>query len=362
MKYALYNSIEEMIRPDTLSELEQKTFTATHLAPFQGHGASGSTFLTLHTANGHQATNRNSPRYVIKRVSREWDWIMHVTGDRYGRTATLWQHGILDRLPTEIEHVVVACSVDGTGRAILMRDVTETLLPSHTAISEKDHELILDAMAALHATFWEDPLLDHPELNLVTPEQIFHATSPEKVREMCRICPHPFLELVLEGWDLLPKYIEADIVELLHSLAHDPSPLCSALSRFPRTLVHHDMHPGNIGIIHGEQPHLVLLDWMHVVATVPTLDLARHLIDCPSGQDAAIDFYKLRLAQRLGDRFEESWWQAQLELSLLADFLVFACIKAWFATQTEDEERRIFNQASLAWYSEHARTWARWLS
>ncbi|MCP4282974.1 MAG: hypothetical protein GY792_00760, partial [Gammaproteobacteria bacterium] len=149
MKHTLYTSIEEMIRPDTLSKLENKTFIATRLAPFQGLGRSysGSKFLALHTTNGH---NGNGPRYVVKRVSREWDWIMHATGDRYGRTSTLWQHGLLDRLPEEIEHAVVACAVDGNGRAILMRDVTETLLPGGKPLSEEENEVILDAMAALH--------------------------------------------------------------------------------------------------------------------------------------------------------------------------------------------------------------------
>ncbi|MCP4288801.1 MAG: hypothetical protein GY792_30990, partial [Gammaproteobacteria bacterium] len=131
MEHILYDSLEDMIRPETLGGLENKTFTATHLAPFQGVGwsASGSKFLAIHTTNGNQVNSGNSPHYVIKRVSREWDWIMHATGDRYGRTTTLWQHGILDRLPEEIEHTVVACATDGTGRAILMRDVRETLLP-----------------------------------------------------------------------------------------------------------------------------------------------------------------------------------------------------------------------------------------
>ncbi|MCP4287062.1 MAG: hypothetical protein GY792_21870 [Gammaproteobacteria bacterium] len=307
----------------------------------------------------------NSPHYVIKRVSREWDWIMHATGDRYGRTTTLWQHGILDRLPEEIEHTVLACAVDGAGRAILMRDVTETLLPDgEQPISEKDHELILDAMAALHAAFWEDPILQHPALNVCTPEQIFSWTSPERARQVLAVCPHEVLEWVIGGWDLLPEYVEADVAELLRSLARDPSPLCTALARFPRTLVHSDMRAANLGVIHDESPRLILLDWMLAAATVPTLDLARYLLEYqfPSSKEATIDFYKQRLAQRLGDRFDESWWQPLLELGLLASFLQIACFKAWFGTHHEDEECRIQQLAVFPWCSEYARAWAKWLS
>ena len=366
MEHILYNSIEEMIRPDTLSGLEHKTFTATRLAPFQkvSWGGSGSTFLAVHTTNGHQTNNGNGPHYVVKRVSREWDWIMNATGDRYGRTTTLWQHGILDRLPKEIEHAVVACAVDGMGRAILMRDVRETFLPvDEQPISEKDQELILDAMAALHAAFWEDPILQHPTLNLYALEQIFSWTSAEKARQVLAVCPTEVLEWVIGGWDLLPEYVEADVADLLRSLARDPSPLCTALARFPRTLVHGDIRLANLGVVHGESPRLILLDWMIAAATVPTLDLTRYLLEhrFPSGKEAAIDFYKKRLAQRLGDRFDESLWQPQLELSFLASFLMFACFKAWVGTHHKDEECRIRQRAVFPWCSEYARAWAKWL-
>ncbi len=367
MKHTLYTSIEEMIRPDTLSGLEQKTFTATRLVPFQGQGwsASGSKFLALHTTNGN---NGNGPRYVIKRVSREWDWIMNATDDRYGRTTTLWQHGILDRLPPEIEHAVVACATDGTGRAILMRDVQETLLPDgdEQPISEENNELILDAMAALHAAFWEDPILHHPALNLCSPEQAFSWASQEMARQVFAVCPNEVLDMVIEGWDLLPTCVSADVAELLHSLARDPSPLCTALARFPQTLVHNDMRAANIGVVHGASSRLLLLDFMRAAVTVPAVDLAWYLVanlhQPVIPQETSIEMYKQRLTQRLGDRFDESGWQSQLELSLLATFVQQTSFKAWYVKKyPHNEQHKIREQALLAWCSEHARAWAKWL-
>ena len=70
----------------------------------------------------------------------------------------------------------------------------------------------------------------------------------------------------------------------------------------------------------------------------------------------------VRLAQRLGERFDESWWQTQLELSFLASFLMFASFKAWFGTHHQDEACRIRQRAIFPWCSEHVRTWAKWLS
>jgi len=369
MKHTLYKSIEDMIRPETLSGLGNKTFTATRLAAFQGLGQSfsGSKFLAVHTTNGDHTNNGDGSRYVVKRVSREWDWIMHATGDRYGRTATLWQHGLLDRLPEEIEHAVVAGAVDGMGRAILMRDVTETLLLDDEPISEEDNETILDAMAALHVAFWEDPiLLHHPSLNLCTPEQAFRFSSPEMARQVFAVCPNEVLEMVIEGWRLLPTYVEADVAELLRSLARDPSPLCNALARFPRTLVHNDMRVGNLGVTHGESPRLLLLDLMRAAATVGTIDLAWYLAanhrELLIPKEAVIGMYKQRLAQRLGNRFDESGWQPQLELSLLAGFLQIVCFRAWFATYAENEQLRIWHQAQFPWWSEQAQAGAKWLA
>jgi hypothetical protein len=365
MKHALYKSIEEMIRPETLNKMEHKTFTATQLAPFQGLGfsASGSKFLAVRTANG----NGNGPRYVIKRVSREWDWIMNTTGDRYGRTTTLWQYGILDRLPPEIEHTVVACAMDGTGRAILMHDVTELLLPeSEQPISEEENEIILDAMAALHAAFWEDPILDHPALNLGPLEQAFNWASQEMARQLWVVCPHEALVRVIEGWDLLAEYVEADVAELLRALVRDPSPLCTALTRFPQTLVHHDMRMANLGVVHGASSRLLLLDWMRAVATAPAIDLAWYLISVPYElfmmKELLIEMYKQRLTQRIGNRFDESLWQPQMELGFLAVLLQTVGFKAWFVKHSKHEKHRIREQALLAWCSEHARTWAKWLA
>lgn len=365
MEHILYNSIEEMIRPETLSRLENKAFTATRLAPFQGMGwsASGSTFLAVHTTNGKA---ENGPRYIVKRVSREWDWLMHATGDRCGRTTALWQYGIFDRLPDEVGHAVVACAEDGTGRAILMRDMEETLLPGGEPISKEKNKLILDGMAALHAAFWEDPILHDPTLNLCALEQVLNWGLPERARQIRKVCSHEVLDRIIEGWNFVPEYVGADSMKLLRSLIRNPNPLYTALARFPKTLVHNDLRLANLGIVYGESPRLLLLDWMFAAVTVPARDLARYLFASPRELfipvETSIHFYKQRLAQRLGDRFDESWWQPQLELSLLANFLQEAGLKARCARYSENEQKRVREQGFLTWFSEHALKWARWLA
>ncbi|HSG17583.1 MAG TPA: hypothetical protein VLE70_14830 [Anaerolineae bacterium] len=47
--------------------------------------------------------NESRPRYIIKRVRHEKDWVTAATGDRHWRTITVWQEGLLDELPGEID-------------------------------------------------------------------------------------------------------------------------------------------------------------------------------------------------------------------------------------------------------------------
>jgi hypothetical protein len=246
-----------------------------------------------------------------------------------------------------------------------MRDMEETLLPEGKPISKEKNELILNGMAALHAAFWEDPILHDPALKLCTSEQALGWGLSEKARQVRKVYSHEVLERIIEGWNFVPEYVGTDSMKLLRSLIRNPNPLYTALARFPQTLVHNDLRSANLGIISGESPRLLLLDWMFAAVTVPARDLARYLFASPRElfipAETSIHFYKQRLAQRIGDRFDESWWQPQLELSLLANFFQEAGLKARSAHYSEDPQKRIREQEFLAWFSEHAPKWARWL-
>ena len=362
MKRILYRSIEEMTRPETLSALVQQPLTTTRLVPFQtgGWSSTGSQFLTVETDHAEQ------PPYIVKRIAPERDWVMQMTEDQHWRAITVWQRGLLDRLPEEIDHAIIACAVDGQGYALLMRNVTHSLLPDGTPLSEADNQFNLDAMAALHTTFWDDIGLHSPDLNLCSPQNLFTHTAPEKIGRMATDNPAPVLDMVLEGWRLLPKLVDAEVVDLLRDLAHDPRPLCHALAGYPQTLVHGDWRPANFGIERNGRPQLNLFDWARPTATVPAVDLAYYLVtslkELPISKEATIDLYKRRLEDRLGERFDESWWQPQLELSLLAAFLMIGCFRARVTAQSEDGDDQMRGQAELVWWSEQARAGAKWLA
>jgi len=66
-------------------------------------------------------------RLVAKRLSGE-DWVARVTHDG-GREAWLWTEGVLERMPREIDHAVIAAGREGMGTWLLIRDVSDELLP-----------------------------------------------------------------------------------------------------------------------------------------------------------------------------------------------------------------------------------------
>src|SRR4030095_16514673 len=171
MKYELYSSIDEMLAPEALSELAKKSISYVRCLPFDCHGYSGSRFMAIETNGGEGL------RYILKRTAPEWDWLMQATRDHRCRSVRLWQSGLLDQLKPEVEHAIVACAKDGNGWALLMHDVSAGLIDEMVTTDRplrlRLHKQILDAMAAMHAGFWEAPELTQATLGLCTLPGLF---------------------------------------------------------------------------------------------------------------------------------------------------------------------------------------------
>ena len=366
MRHESYTGLDELLAPETLTYLSRVPVISVRLLPFVGgHSASGSTFLAVETNDG------SGPRFVVKRASREWDWIMRATDDRQGREALAWESGLLDRLPGEIAHPVVACAHDEGGWAILMRDVSEVLFPPHdpyvgTPIGEADHACFLDALAALHATFWEDSAAADPARGFCTSTHRYTAFSPETGRREAD-GPDVYPRIIRDGWELFPTLVDPDVADLVVGLAIDPGPLCAAQARYPQTVVHGDLRPPNLGLVRDRTPgpRVVLLDWHFVGPGVPGVDLTWYLYCTGPGRSIAretvIACYRDRLARRLSSRFNDAWWQPQLELSLLGQMLRCGQDMAWAAVRHERASVREWARENLAWWSEQARAGAKWL-
>ncbi len=359
MEHTLYPSIDAMLTPETLSKLTGQPVTSVHCRPLQtNYAKSGSRLLIVETDEGQ------GPRYVVKRISLAWDWLMRATDDRQCRSVTLWQQGWLDRLPPEIDHGIIACSLDESGWAILMCDVAEVLLP-YVPFSVADNTTYLEAMVALHAAFFDLPELADPALGLCNVCRVYTMFSPQTGLQEAT-GPDEVPKRLQEGWDLVQSLVEPDVGQIVQELLTDPQPLCQALSRYPQTLIHGDWRHANQGLHRDGQTRVVLLDWALATVAPPSVELGRYLGTnsalLPVSKEESIACYRQQLVDRLGHRFDESWWQPQLELGLLGGFIQDGWAIALKATRWNiTEGQREHWQADLGWWSERVRAGVRWL-
>jgi hypothetical protein len=366
MNHVLFASIDEMLAPETLSELEGRAVKYVHCRPFNTRfSRSGSSLLVVETNDG-QAVDR----YVLKRVSLEYDWIMRVTEDYQCRSMTLWQSGLLDKLKPAIEHGIVACSRDGAGWAILMRDLTTALLSTRQLPNTADNERILDAMAAMHAAYWDAPELANPALGLCRLCSAFHSFSPERVRQELN-SEYIGVRALMEGWELLFTQVEPKMADTLHQLITDPQPLCVALARCPQTLIHGDLQLSNLGIDRTQFSRTIMLDWQFAAMAPPTIDLCWYVGTLcwyvGTGEitsvmrEASIAYYRRRLATYLGEQYEESDWQCMLALGSLAHLLRSGGWSAYNAAHAKGEDSRINYRSYMSYLLESVQTALQWL-
>ena len=362
MQRNLLASVEELISTDFLSDLENRSIAKVRCIPFDSvDSVSGSQLLRIETNDG------DGPRYVLKRISPEWDWIMRATGDDRARAVVSWQTGLLDRLPSNVVHGVIACARDGNGWAILMRDVGAALIPPGDDVIEvSENECFLATMAAMHATFWNQPDAVDPALGFCALRHRYTELSPETGRrEAERGSSATIPGLLLEGWGLLNTVVDPMVARVIHTLLEDPQPLCDVLRRFPQTVVHGNLKLGNLGLFREERSRVVILDWEVVGPAPPAVDLAWYLAvnsaRLPVTKEEAILSYQHSLAERLGPRFDQSWWVPQLEIALLGGFLQLGWAKALGAVKGATEAIRGRERAELAWWAERVRVGAKHL-
>jgi hypothetical protein len=269
-------------------------------------------------------------RYVLKHLDLAEDWTMRASGDLRGAPLTLWERGILARLPGCFNQPIVGVAREpGAGRsggcAVLMRDVARWLVPATDApITLAQHLRFLAHMAALHASFWDCGA----EFDVVPAMHRYLELSPWLARAEAAIgSGHLVPRLVARGWPLLADVAPA-AAAVVTPLAEDPGPLVDALAATPQTFVHSNWKLDNLGT--DDEGRTVLLDWEQPGRGAALSDLAWYLaINCrrlPQAKEAAIGAYREAL-ERCGIG-TEPWWDRQLALCLLGALVMFGWEKA----------------------------------
>jgi hypothetical protein len=302
-------------------------------------------------------------RYVLKRMSIESDWIMHASDDRQGRSVRLWQYGLLDRLKLHVEHKTIACAHDGEGWAILMHDLGDGVQWRGQQAAAEAVPRFLDALARMHATFWNDPLLLEDRVGLCDPARLLDQSALPVARDNPNISAFnsPIPVWVVEGWEIMSELLEREIFEAMQTLIENPSPLFEALEHYPFTLLHGDYRDANLAVL--PQGQLVAYDWQEAAHSLMTVDLAwftndiRDLISLKH----AHSLYRERLERYLGQKFDDQHWEAMIDLGYLVNALRSTCFSAYFSRHGNNPEWRKSEKAKVVKKGQQVHRALRWL-
>ena len=267
--------------------------------------------------------------YFVKRLSPASDWIMRVTGDHVHRPYLVWQRGIMARTPASIDHTVVAMQVSGAGDdavlTIVMRDVGAFLIPEgDTVVPASQHCGFIEHMADLACAFWGW----HDDIGLTTMEQRVRFFAPDNIAaELQAAEVPPPIAAAEAGWRSLPgrSPVLSGLARLLH---HRPGLITGPLAATPRTFLHGDWKMGNVGT--HPDGRTILLDWAYPGSGPACWELCWYLAlnraRLPEPKESAIDRFRAALEAR--GIATGSWWDAQLDLCLIAIMATFGWEKA----------------------------------
>jgi hypothetical protein len=291
-------------------------------------------------------------RYVLKHLHCDGDWIARATGDLTCRPLQVWRLGVLDALPDCFDHAVVGAAAGlgrhGWGAALLLRDVTDWLVPEgDIPLPLTQHRRFLDHMAALHATFWG--FADTVGLMPLAHRYLFFGPwlweTEDALRSGTAVPP-----IAREGWARFPEAAPR-ATRVVLPLRDAPWPLVEALEETPATFLHGDWKAGNLGT--GPDGRTILLDWAFPGRGPACTELAWYLAlnaaRLPEPYEDAIAAYRRALEDQGVDT--RAWWERQLGLALLGALVQFGWDKALHGSA-----------ADLAWWEERALEGARHLN
>jgi hypothetical protein len=316
----------------SVAELLARASSRTEVRP--GDGKAGARFERI-LVDGEQ--------FFVKQLSFASDWIMRVTGDHVHRPYLAWRSGIMARSPGCIDHTVVAMEVSGAGDdavlTMVMRDVGAFLVPEgDTVVPGSQHAGFIEHMADLGCAFWGW----HDDIGLTTMEQRIRFFAPDNIAAelLTAHVPGP-IAAADAGWRSLPA--RSPVLSGLARLIHDrPELVTGPLAATPRTFLHGDWKMGNLGT--HPDGRTILLDWAFPGSGPACWDLCWYLAlnqaRLPEPKQAAID--RFRAALESGGVATDSWWEAQLDLCLIAIMATFG----W--------EKALGDAAELSWWEDQA--------
>ena len=272
-------------------------------------------------------------RLVAKHVTPDLDWMMRATNDR-GRAALLWVGGTMERCPPQIDPALVRIEDDGgEGWWLYMEEVQ--FHRRGTRFTREDARRFLSALAALHAEFWGEQVVE-----LCTLSDLLRLLGPETLQQF----DNDFLAFVRGGWERFREIAPPDVRDAVLALLDDPAPLVRDLERGGTTFLHADPHFGNAML---EPDRLVLIDWTLATQGPPAVDFVWFLDQSFQLIDATHDEIVDDFVRAEDGRVS----QADVDLACLSELLS----AGWQCRHWLESEEHEAQQASFDWFVARAR-------
>ena len=272
--------------------------------------------------------------FVLKHVDHHDDWIMRQTGDVGCVPVVVWESGVLDLVPACIDHATVGAAREGDHGAVLMRDVSGSLVAEgDSPIPPEQHLRFLEHLAALHAACWGW----RDTVGLIPLANRYSFFGPAALEcEAALGFPAPVPRIATDGWQRL-DVVDPEFADALRPLRAAPWPLFEALADTPMTFLHGDTKLGNLGS--HPDGRTVFVDWSMCGAGPPLTEVAHYLAlnnaRTPTGygKESTIDAYRGALEHRGIET--SAWFERQLALCLVGAMLLLGWEKAFDETGTE---------------------------
>jgi hypothetical protein len=299
---------------DVASMFAAHNITAAEV-PFAHDGYSGATMTRIAQGND---------RYVVKRVSRTTDWIIQMTSDHAMREAQIAASDVLEPLAPGLRSPSIAAASDGDGFALLMRDLTEHLLPSEGVLPPETWDRILNAMASMHAHFWQTPIIDGIGWCGLSEYLLFLSEPAGR-----RLHEAGLMEVGFRvGWERFHAAVEPAVSGFVRGLHRDPAPFVAACNLLPRTLLHHDVKVANIAIAEGT---VWLFDWALAGYGPVGCDLGLLLginsTRLPSTFEDIAARYREHLERELGVAIDADAWAREWAVAHVTGLMLFGWAK-----------------------------------
>jgi hypothetical protein len=298
-----FDRIADLTSPGTLSAVVGEVQSIDRM-PLATVGFSGATHerLTVTTTDG------TIHRFVFKDVRLDHDWICGRTADRVGREAALLDDPGLAGVWDVFESPYVAYAMEPGEIGLLMNDVSAHLFPDVRApIAERAEDALLDALAALHARFWESSALAASWL--VSPETYLDFVGPTSARQFPYVeVPATLSDTITRGWARALTTLPPQVAGALEAPAAE---LYAEWADLPRTLIHGDTKVANFAVL--PEGRVVAFDWAMLGAGPPSMDLgwyvAVNATRLAGSKERVLEHYRTRLEYHLGRSVTDAVWQ-----------------------------------------------------